>query len=85
MKKVSKTTMRPKTKTTTTITLQTTTMTTTTTTTTTTLEPGHEEVLVGGDHMVGESLLLEVREKRTWPSVPEKVAQVPASGKRIET
>ena len=80
MKKVSKTTMRPKTKTTTTITLQTTTI----TTTTTTLEPGHEEVLVGGDHMVGESLLLEVRQKRTWPSVPEKVAQVPASGKRIE-
>ena len=83
VKKVSKTTMRPKTKTTTTITLQTTTM--TTTTTTTALEPGHEEVLVCGDHMVGESLLLEVRQKRTWPSMPEKVAQVPAGGKRNET
>ena len=48
--------MIQKTKTTTTTTISK----TTTTTATITLEPGHEEVLVGGDHMVGESLLLEV-------------------------
>ena len=48
--------MIQKTKTTTTTTISKTTI----TTTTTTAEPGHEEVLVGGDHMVGESLLLEV-------------------------
>ena len=40
--------------------------------------PGHEEVLVCGDDVVGQPLLLQVGEQRARTSVAQQVAQVPA-------
>ena len=41
------------------------------------LQPGHEEVLVRGNDVVGEPLLLQVRDKRARATVAQQVTQVP--------
>ena len=41
------------------------------------MKPGHEEVLVRGNDVVGEPLLLQMGDKRARATVAQQVTQVP--------